>query len=86
MIKKYKLFATPACPNCHAVKEFLKGVEIEGDVVDATTPEGIKEVQEFKIMSAPTVLFFDENDKVVSKATTIDEIKNIVENKPLTDL
>ena len=86
MIKRYKLFTTPMCPNCAAVKDFMKGVELPGEAIDATTPEGIQEAQKFEIMSVPAVLFFDENDKVISTASTIDEVKRMIENKSLADL
>ena len=63
-----------------AVKEFMKGVELDGDVIDATTNEGIEEARKFQVMSVPTILFFDENDKRVSKATSIEEVKRIIED------
>ncbi len=86
MIKTYKLYFTPMCPNCPSVKEFMKTVDIEGKEVDATSEEGIVEARNYDIMSVPTVLFFDENNKLVGRATSIDEIKRIVENKSLGDI
>tara|TARA_Y100000310_G_scaffold56489_1_gene51872 strand:- start:1657 stop:1887 length:231 start_codon:yes stop_codon:yes gene_type:complete len=74
------------CPNCPSVKEFMKTVDIEGKEVDATSEEGIVEARNYDIMSVPTVLFFDENNKLVGRATSIDEIKRIVENKSLGDI
>jgi ribonucleoside-triphosphate reductase len=86
MIKKYKLFTTPMCPNCPEIKEFMKTVSLEGEQIDATTPEGLKEASAFNVTSVPTVIFLDENDKVVNSAHTIDDIKKVIENKSLSDL
>jgi len=83
---KYKLFFTPMCPKCPAIKEFMKGIDIEGEFVDATTPDGLDQARKYEIISVPTVLFLDEKDKVVSTAHSLDEVKRIVENKSLTDV
>jgi len=82
---KYKIFFTPMCPKCPAIKEFMKGTDIEGEFVDATTPEGLEQARKYEVISVPTVLFFDE-DKVVSTAHNLEEVKNVVENKSLTDI
>ncbi|MBW2982566.1 thioredoxin family protein [Candidatus Woesearchaeota archaeon] len=86
MIKKYKLFFTPMCPKCPAIKKFMKTVDIEGDLVDATKPEGLEQAKRYEIVSVPSVLFFDENDKVISTAHSLEEVKRVVENKSLTDV
>ena len=86
MIKKYKLFTTPMCPNCFAVKEFMKTVQLEGENIDATQPEGVKEAIKFEVMSVPTMIFLDKEDKIISTAYTIDEIKRVIENRSLADL
>lgn len=83
MIKNYKLFFTPACPNCPDVKEFMKTVKIEGKFIDASTNEGSEEASKLNILSVPVVVFFDEEDKEESRASTIEEIKRISENKTL---
>ena len=79
---KYKLFFTPMCPNCPKIKEFLKTVKIEGEFIDATTPEGLEEAKKYEVAGVPAVLFLDGDD-VVSTAKTIDEVKKVVENKQL---
>ena len=73
------------CPKCPAIKEFMKGTGIEGEFVDATTPDGLEQARKYEIISVPTVLFFD-GDKVVSKAHDLEEVKRVVENKSLTDV
>ena len=86
MIKKYKIFFTPMCPKCPAIKEFIKGAGIEGEFVDATTPEGLEQARRYNVISVPAVLFFNEKNEVVSKAHDLEEVKRIVENKSLADV
>ncbi len=70
------------CPHCHSVKEFMKDVDMEGEEIDATIPEGLEQSQKFNVISVPTVIFL-EGDKVKSVAHSIEEIKRIIENKSL---
>ncbi len=79
---KYKLFFTPMCPHCPSVKEFMKDVDMEGEEIDATLPEGLEQAQKFNVISVPTIIFL-EDDKVKSVAHSIDEIKRVIENKSL---
>jgi len=86
MIKKYKIFFTPMCPKCPAIKEFMKSTDIEGEFLDATTPEGLEQARKYQVSSVPTVLFLDEKEEVVSSAHNLEEVKRVVENKSLTDV
>ncbi len=79
---KYKLFFTPMCPHCPNVKEFMKDVDMEGEEIDATLPEGLEQAQKFNVISVPTIIFL-EDDKVKSVAHSIEEIKRIIENRSL---
>jgi len=86
MIKNYKLFFTPMCPNCHSVKDFMRTIDIEGKEVDATSEEGTEEANKYEIMSVPAVLFFNEKDELIGRANDIEEIKRLIENKSLVDV
>ena len=79
---RYKLFTTPMCPNCPVVKEFMKTVDMEGELLDASTSEGLQQAQKYNIAAVPTVLFF-EGDELKSTCHSIDEIKRVTENKHL---
>ncbi len=83
---KYKLFFTPMCPKCPAIKEFMKETGIEGEFVDAASSEGLEQARKYEVVSVPTVLFFDEKNAVISTAHDLEEVKRIVENKSLTDV
>lgn len=79
---RYKLFYTPMCPNCPKVKDFMKTVSMKGEVIDASSSEGLEQAKQFSIMSVPMVVFL-ENDSEKSRAETVEEIKRVVENKTL---
>lgn len=83
MIKSYKLFFTPACPHCHEVKKFMITVNLNGDFVDATTIDGEELTKKYNVMSVPTIIFLNEKNEEVSRASTIEEIKKVIENKTL---
>lgn len=74
---KFKLFTTQRCPKCPEVKEFMQGLDIEGEFIDASTPEGLEEAKKFNIMNVPLVIFFD-GDKEVERAGSIEEIKKVL--------
>ena len=79
---KYKLFFTPMCPNCPKVKDFMKTVKMEGELIDASTKEGLAQAAKFDVMSVPTVIFL-EGDVVKSVASLVEEIKRVTQNKTL---
>lgn len=87
MISKYMLFFTPMCPKCPKVKAFMEdNTALEKEWVDATTKDGLEKARHYKVSGVPTVIFFDEHGKEVSRATSIEEIKRAVENKTLSDI
>jgi len=65
------------CPNCPAMKEFMENVEMKGEFVDATTPEGLEEAKKYNITSVPMVIFF-EDDKELGRAHTKEEVKEFI--------
>ena len=67
-IKNYKLFYADHCPGCPPVKNYLNGVEIKGEQINASTKEGFDEAVKHKITATPTVLFFNDNNEVVERA------------------
>jgi len=82
---KYKFFMTPMCPNCGEIKEFLKTVKAEGDIIDASTDEGLEEAQKYSVMGVPTMVFIGKDGKESARAGSIDEIKKILDNKSLSE-
>ncbi len=59
---KYKLFTTKMCPKCPAMKEYMSSQDkIQGELVDASSPEGLDEARKFQVSAVPTVVFVDDD-------------------------
>ena len=82
-MKSYKLFYTPMCPKCPKVKDFMGGSELEKEWVDCSTTTGLDKAREHNVMAVPTVIFFDSEGKEVARATSLEEVKRVIENKTL---
>jgi len=76
----------PACTDCHMIKEFLEEKKIKVEEIDTAEDEGMEKAVEFNVMSAPTMIFLDEDGKEVTRANSVDEVKKVVENKSLMDI
>ena len=63
------------CPNCPSAKELMKNSGLEGEIIDASQPEGLEKAKEFEIMEVPTAVFLDEESKVISKVFGVDAIE-----------
>lgn len=76
---KYKLFTTRMCPRCPAVKEFMTAQDkVQGEVVDASTPEGYEEARKFSVTAVPTVVFVDDSGKEVKRCGGKEEIEEFL--------
>ena len=80
MALSYKLFFTPSCPKCPAVKSFMKGVKMQGELIDASKPEGLEEARRHDVSTVPTVLFFDESGRKVGEAGSAEEANAEIAN------
>ena len=86
MITTYKFFMTPMCPDCGEIKEYLTTIQFKGEIIDAATDEGLEESQKLGIMGVPCMVFLDKDGKEETRATDIDEMKKVLENKSLLDV
>lgn len=75
MVNTYKFFTITTCTKCPEIREFLKGANLKGEEINATSEEGFEESKKHNVLAAPTVIFFDENGDEVGRAGTIEEIK-----------
>ena len=79
MIKKYKLFSTPNCIKCKSIKKYLEDVEnVESEIIDTSSPEGLDQAKEMGVNSIPTIFFYDENNEKVGEAHDVDEVEEFV--------
>ena len=68
---KLRLFTKAGCPQCVAMKEMLKGHEIEEVYVDE--PDGLACAAFHEVRSAPVLQVLDERGLCVKRAHRIEE-------------
>lgn len=73
-IARYEIFVRKTCPNCPPVKECCSRLPFSGEQIDVDSDAGLKRAQEYGVFSAPTVIFFDEAGREVSRAHSTREI------------
>jgi hypothetical protein len=79
MIKNYKLFTSPTCHACPKIKEYMQGIELEGEHISVGSPEGAQEAAKYGLTSVPAVIFFDEKAELFTIARSIVEIKRALQ-------
>lgn len=80
-MKQKFLVTTPTCPVCKVVEEELTrmGRLDEFTIIDASTPEGLKQAREMGVTAVPEcVLVEEENGNKTSKVCTKDDWKEIL--------
>ena len=90
IIKSFRIFTIPHCEKCSAAKEYLMA-KIQGTVVNLGEDEGLKEFRtvykqlkdklhrnEDGSLPIPTILLYDENDRLVTVAHQVDDIKQVI--------
>lgn len=75
----YEFFSRKTCPNCPAVKEFLSNSNFSGSEINVDTFEGLERAKALQILSAPTVVFFNEDGKEIARAQSVKELSVIFE-------
>lgn len=66
---KYSFFFRNTCPNCPPVKEYVEALEMDGRFVNVDDDEqGLSEAAAYQVYSAPTVIFFNQDDVEIFRA------------------
>jgi glutaredoxin len=80
MITRCEIFTTPTCIKCQRLKAYLATLNNKFDKkeIDASTPEGLEKARAMKVISVPTIVFYDDSGKVAGIAHDEDEIETIV--------
>ena len=74
---RYELFTRTSCPNCPAMKRAVSQLEVPGVDIDVDAPAGIERAIELSIYATPTVVFFDERDREISRSTSPLELARV---------
>jgi len=75
----YYLFTTPSCPNCPRAKQLVQENNLEVELVDASTTEGLDMAKKYSIAQVPTLLELDDKEELVNKHSGIGEISTALE-------
>lgn len=98
MPKTYKLFTMPTCDKCMTIKKYLKeknilfeDYNIAGEGMEEFRrhyPKIKKKVTRNKdgTLIIPIMLVFDDSGNIINFANKIEEIKRIIENRPLQEM
>lgn len=71
----YRFFYRNTCPNCPPVKEFVEGLKQEGQFVNVDEDEGLSYAAALQVYSAPTVVFFDQDEVEIFRAHKVSELE-----------
>jgi thiol-disulfide isomerase/thioredoxin len=80
-VSSYIYFYRKSCPNCPPVRHYLEGLEIQGAFIDVDTEEGMEKAREFSVLSTPTVVLFDGDNKEMSRARDVRSIQRCFSRK-----
>ena len=83
-----KIFVKDECPKCPAAKEIGGILQNNGLPVlyyDLETPDGLAEAAFYSVLSTPTILIEDRQEKVVAgwrgSVPTIQEIQGVIKGQ-----
>ncbi len=89
-IRRFRIFSLPNCDKCSAAREYLSS-KMDGSVVDLGKDEGLKEFRavykklkdrihrnDDGSLPIPTILLYDAENKLVTIAHHVDQVKQIV--------
>ncbi|MGL4986446.1 MAG: anaerobic ribonucleoside-triphosphate reductase [Treponemataceae bacterium] len=77
-IASFEMFVRKTCPNCPAVKDYLELSNVKGITIDVDSTEGYARAIDLGIFSAPTVVFYDNNQKEISRSHCVAELEQII--------
>ena len=78
---RFEMFVRATCPNCPPVKEYMAQVTIPGKTFDVDSEAGFNRASELGIMSAPTVVLFNEIGAEVGRANSTADLEAFFEAK-----
>jgi glutaredoxin len=80
-----KIFTKAQCPKCPAAKEIGGILQQEGlqvNYYDLETPDGLAEAAFYSVLSTPTIIIEDTNEKILAgwrgSVPTLQEIQGVI--------
>lgn len=78
-IASYDMFVRKTCPNCPPVKAYMANVNLEGNMIDVDTKEGLSEAALKGVFAAPTVIVYNADHKEIARGHNVEELTAIFE-------
>jgi glutaredoxin len=80
-----KIFTKAECPKCPAAKEIGGILQQEGlqvNYYDLETPDGLAEAAFYSVLSTPTIIIEDEDEKILAgwrgSTPTLQEVQGVI--------
>lgn len=78
-IASYELFVRKTCPNCPPVKAYMANINLDGNMIDVDTKEGLNEAALKGVFAAPTVIVYNAEGTEIARAHNVEELTAIFE-------
>lgn len=78
---RYILFTTTTCPKCPEVKEFVKNIDLPGQIIDDSSPAFAILIDKFNVTAAPTFILLknEMNGEEIFRADDVPTIESNLE-------
>jgi ribonucleoside-triphosphate reductase len=82
----YIYFYRKTCPNCPPVAAWLQELDMTGRSVDVDEESGLQEAGIFDVVSAPTVIFHDDEGRVTARGCKVADLEKVLglETQPVS--
>ncbi|MDD5089733.1 MAG: ribonucleoside triphosphate reductase [Candidatus Wallbacteria bacterium] len=75
-VSRIKLFYSTNCPSCYQLKSQMTRPTCPVEEWNVFTQEGLEESRRYQVMSVPTLVYLDGNEKVIKKSSKWEEAAN----------
>jgi hypothetical protein len=75
---EYILFISDTCPKCPPVKQAINHIALDGNIINASTPDGLNLARQYQVLATPTVLIQDISGNTIAKLNTVEQIHEYI--------
>ncbi len=76
----YSFFFRNTCPNCPPMKDYLGGLNWEGNHINVDEEEGLNAAVQYNVFTAPTVILFDAEGNEIFRTDNVKGLSRFVES------
>lgn len=78
-VSRYIAFYSQYCRNCQPVKDYISNLMMKGDQVDVSSELGLDVARKYGVTATPTVIMLDNDDNVIAKLLSKEELVAFIE-------